>query len=410
MRNLRWKIANATALSLCLSASAHAAWIVDPTLRLQGRYGDNMTLSATDKDSGLSVDATAQARVRRVTERSSIAAAAGVTLESNSGVDSLDDEHREVFDLIAERSGERVTLRFVSSARFDSLLRSGQYIDEPFETFAGDGTIDDVDSDLDDLVSAPDTEIGSVTEQIDRTRINLQPSLSYALSERTQSSVSVGYSSQNYKIEDSFSAVDDSETYSVSLGLERQFSERTSVEFMVSAARNDADRNLDSDFYNAAIGVSRRFSERLRVAVKIGANRVEDDLRKDNGLLFDFQTDLRTQTGNLRLSASRSLIPGWYGKVDQTDQAAIGYTRRISNRVSFMLRASANFRDTGNAAGPGADRDYIGASTGIDWRLSEKWSIGGRYLYQWVDRKGGSDTASGNSVSLSLAYRPPRRL
>ena len=230
---------------------AHGAWVVEPAARVGTSYDDNVRLTPENEDDAMVTNANLQARVRRLTETSEIAALAQVEVSKYSKVDTISDDLRETgfVELSASRLFQRSSLNFRSSFRRQDLLRNTAIIDDGLsstdQTAADSGEAPETDL-ADDLLTASDPDSGSVERQVRRKTIRAQPSFNYQLNER--SSVTLGYSFQDQSYDDSESGTlnsqDDFQSHAGTVRFQRQMTLADAAWLEVGYARFEPDGNL----------------------------------------------------------------------------------------------------------------------------------------------------------------------
>lgn len=396
---------------------AEAAWLIEPSARLDASYEDNVRLASINEEDGIVGSVTAQARLRNVTEISSVSLLGGINYRSYSNVndDNLDDRDSEFLIFAADRRTARAGFGLDGSYRRDDLLRRILLLEDP-----GAGSVDTPDEPIapgdegvpEDVNDGADVDAGASRQQIRRERFSISPSVGYALSARNSIELTYDYYGLNYDENDTtpLDGIQDSETNALTAEFNRALSERTSIGTAVRVAKFEPDQGLDTDIYEATLIYSRQLSERNNLSVTLGGRRTESDASKDTGGLLNARFDRRTPTGSVFASIERSLYPNSFGDIVETDRIALGIRQRITERWSWSLRGQAFSTDSTQNANSGRNRDFVTVRPEIRWSMTPAWSVGAYYGYEWVDRENDPNTASGNSVGVSLNYTPPRRI
>lgn len=422
--NSTWRTLTTSLLAgtgLLAASHGYGAWVVDPSARLEVSFDDNVRMEQDDEpgqheQEGVVATATAQARVRNLTEISELSGVAGFTYLTYQGVDDLDDQPTGFLDLRASRRTERTDYGLRASARSEVILRRVQEILDDFEPGDGDMDLgDDGQAPGDDLPGPGDEPIDGdiddnvVREQIERTRIILTPYVGYALNERTDARLGYSYFALRYEAQGEDAGLRDSDSHSVYGQLTRDLSPRDRVNLRVQMSRFEPDESIDSDAYEATVGWTRDVSPRITVGVELGARQVDSELSDSYGTVFALQGVFDTERGEFSGFLQRSVLPSAFGDLVEADRLDLSYRRAISERMSFgfSVRGFDTRRDSGDSD---RDRSYLSAGPRLNWALSPAWDVGVAYTYRWTQRENESGSAAGNSVSLSLIYRPPSRL
>lgn len=400
---------------LLLTVSAQGAWVVEPSARLETGYDDNVRLRSVDEEDAIVTDVNAQARLRNATEISNISALAGVGVTHYSGVDSFDDDTRDrlFLELTSERQTERGAFGLDASMRREDLLRTIELIDSAFggeqSTDAGGGGATDAEL-SDELITDGDADLGTVETLVRRSIIDVEPNASFDLNPRT--AIEFGYRYEDISFDDTDDAdgIQDSKSHAAILGLRRDLTPRDVGTLQVERTRFEPDVSQEVDTWEARLGWERQVTERIRSRLSAGASRIDTDTGEETGLLFLARIDRSTERGNLFALVQRALRPTAFGEIIEFDQLVVGGYQRISDRLSWSLRARASRNDSSAQGAFDRSQNYANVSPSIRWQLTPAWSIGTAYTYTWVDRERDTTTTTRNAVSISLTYSPPRRL
>lgn len=405
---IRLTLSGASALLVLAGGHAHGAWVIEPSAQLQTSYEDNVRLEQ-DEDDAIVTSATAQARVRNVTETSQVSGVAGLTYLNYSGADELDDEEAGFLEFDAGRNTERVGYGVRASLRSDVILRRVDRIPEGFDLSdrdMGDGA-GAIEEELPEL--GLDVDEGVVREQIERRSMLVSPYLAYSLTERSQTRVGYTFYGLRYDDDARDAGLQESDSHSVFAQLSREVTPLDTMDVRIRASHFEPEASLESDNYELTVGWQRQISPRLTLGGEIGGRRVESDISNDEGLVFSLRGSYDTERGRFSGSLQRSVLPSAFGDVVEADRLELSYRRSLSQRAtfSFSLRGYETRRDSGNSD---RDRSFLTAAPNLSYALSPTWNVGVGYTYRWTDREDELGSASGNAVSLSLVYRPPSRL
>jgi|GEM_PF-3142626 len=392
-------------LAAPVSLPVHAAWVVSPSATVRAEISDNVQLRTEDiEESGTTSRISAQARLRNVTDTSDISAVLGASYLAYSGVDNLDDRDDQFIELVARKSLERAQLSLQGSLRRDDLLRGTGFIQ--------DGIADseeEIDQELDEIVDDVDVDVGTVTDQLDRIRAQLTPSVSFQLNQRTSAQIDYSYFEIFYDDSSLAALVGAQETRSQAIGstVSHRLSEQTTINVRGRATKFEPELSQESDVYEVSVGLTRQLSEISNLEVQLGANRTDPEISdSENGFQARIGYNRRTANGRLRLSVQRRLSPGSFGSILETDEVVVRYRHRFSQRLSGVLAVTGLSSESSNDPFSRQNRDLVQFTPELSWRFNENWTGTGGYRLRWTDRDFDNDDAVSNAAFVSLTYRP----
>jgi len=399
-----------------LSASVHAAWVIEPSANVETRYDDNMRSKSDNEEGGILTRLGVQARLRQISETTDISVMTGVELAKYSGVDYFKEDSRESFFLEgrANRQFQRYGLNLRTSFNRQDTLRYFRII-EPVtfvEALPEADSEDYLPEELaveDDLITTVHTDAGSSQQLVQRNRFSVQPSFSYSIDPRTSVQLNYGFYDMSYSDIPRNSPLQESQSHTVGVGIDRATSPRDWVSLMVTRSRYEPELNLDTDSTNVQITWQRKLSERTSLRLSAGARKTETDLFDDTGATFSGRLNHRLPSGSLFLRMERGLEASGYGNEMESDRLSVGYRQKLSDRVSWKISARA-FRAT-RISGVQRDsgREFVQISPSIQWAFSKNWQVRVSYRYTRIDREWIQGLSYSNSVSLSMEYVPSRR-
>ncbi|MEE2785413.1 MAG: hypothetical protein VYE04_18755 [Pseudomonadota bacterium] len=357
-----------------------------------------------------------QARLRQISETTDISVMTGVELAKYSGVDYFKEDSRESFFLEgrANRQFQRYGLNLRTSFNRQDTLRYFRII-EPVtfvEALPEADSEDYLPEELaveDDLITTVHTDAGSSQQLVQRNRFSVQPSFSYSIDPRTSVQLNYGFYDMSYSDVPPNSYLQDSQSHIVGFGIQRATSPRNHVSLKLSRSRFEPEFNLDSDSTNVQISWQRRLSERTSLTLSAGARKTETDIYDDTGGLFSGRLNHQLPSGSMFFLMERGLTGSGYGSEMESDRLSIGYSNKLSDRVSWKISARA-FRAT-RISGVQRDsgREFVQISPSIQWAFSKNWQVRVSYRYTRIDREWIQGLSYSNSVSLSMEYVPSRR-
>lgn len=128
---------------------------------------------------------------------------------------------------------------------------------------------------------------------------------------------------------------------------------------------------------------------------------------RTNGSLFAASLQKDYENSNLSGSLSRSLQPTGTRGLVQTDHLTIAYnaniTPRLRGAVNFGLYSTRSESSLNNSA----TNRYYTLTPGLNWRMTEWWTLSGTYSYA-VSRSASGVSARQNAMYLTVNYTWPR--
>lgn len=305
--------------------------------------------------------------------------------------------------------------------------------------------------------------VTSVTEELDvptDTRRNvdqrkrrIQPSWTYAWSERTALQLDLSYQDTvNDEVETT--SLSDYRVYSASAGATHNLSERDQISLTAFVSRFESPsqtrrrtqtdgaleaetrsrRESTTDTLGAQLGYARALTETLSGNVSAGPrfsdtrsqSRVEQDqflVAPGLGRILVSQTDTgtvsmdETSTGlainaglsqalertDWEVSFTRSLSPTADGDLQERDR----FDARFRYKLRRHLVGSLNgiYYTDSDLGGEDNDRTYSRLLAGLRWRLDRDWTLSGFYRYRRNERERNDAAAESNALLITLSYR-----
>lgn len=141
------------------------------------------------------------------------------------------------------------------------------------------------------------------------------------------------------------------------------------------------------------------------------ANRVYDQGSVSNsGILFDASLEKQYERTTYTARFSRASIPSGTGLTER-DEYAIHAVHDFSDRLqgtgSFRFFSNENESELTLSQGLAQSTDQIRLEAGVNYRLTEFWTLGGGYQYRQRSPENG-DTADGHLVFVSIGYNGRR--
>lgn len=402
-------LAAASSIPLAVAPTLHAAeWVAEPSVTLRGEYDDNIRLTTLDHDDVWGTILDPSLKLSRRTELWDLNATGRVRAAWYSGDEDLDTVDN-FLDLAAERRFERGSLEASAGLANDTTLQN-EYLD---------------------------IDTGLVINQIDRSRRSARLAGQYMFTEATWVEASVDYSQVEYDDGLRYGLLD-YDYLTPGLRIIHQLNPKTQVFGILNHARVDYDTasELESKTDSLQLGAAYDITEVWKVSGSVGMRRTETSSLVPNavprpgleflfpfiydvvyetrdsettGLVYDASLTREFETGSLKLSASRSIVPSSTGSDTETTRIDINGTHRFGAQLWAQLAVSYYQSDTVGDIRTRADVDRYRIAPSLTWKLDRDLSLRAGYAYTHVKRDVAiDDTADSNMAFVSLGYSWPR--
>jgi len=387
---MRAAICKLITLFLLSTGFAHSAeWKIDPTLRFQAGYDDNLRMNSSDVISSAEATFSPSAIFSVMTPASGVSGKVGFDFRRFESDSNLNEDNS----------------RFEINS-FHSLEQSRLGLDLGF--------IKDTT-----LGNQPEAT-GLAFDRIRRQNITVSPNWAYSFNERTRISANYSYSDVEYKNPGDTRFVNYT-LNSAQTSLTRVINEQTTASVTLSRTQSDTDNNVKSTNTNLRGGASYQFSETLSVSLSVGIRRTETDFlqpsliappRKESssklGSTFDASLTKTFLRGKIDLSASRNISSDFNGQpIEVTRLSSTGlyrFNKTLSASLVLNLYRSKSDSDFSSSL----NRDSYQIGPRFTWAWKKFWSLSGSYRYRRQAFDDARDDATGNAAYLTLAYRWPK--
>ncbi len=226
---------------------------------------------------------------------------------------------------------------------------------------------------------------------------------------------------------------DEIDEYGVTFGYVRSFSDTLTGNFTIGMRNSKGDfpdltdfdirlNQASADAFNGGVTLIDRLDPRLTDPVfqnnpanqtfLRGASRANHRYKQgivdNNGLLLDLSLEKKyTDKTTLTARISRASLPTGRGLIER-DEIKFGGVHKISDRLTGTggigyYTTETISEETLDVDSSNQSTDQIRLSAGLDWRLSEFWTVGGGYTFrnQSSDIR---DSANGHGVFMSIGY------
>ncbi len=392
------------ALPALLPLAVHAAeWAIEPSISSRANWTDNINLTPKARENVFSWSVGPRVTFARRTEATEVAGTASVGINRYPGNSALDTDDAGL-SLASQLRGERNTYGLSAAYTRDSTLQT-------------------------ELATT-----GIALARAQRDLATLSPSWSYSLTERSSVFAQYRYDQAHYQ---SGIGLVDYSNQQGSGGYQYLLSERSAATLSASYSRyRTDDASILQSSYGVNVGLTHNPLERLTLALGIGSRRTDTKITNtatfcpfgpviicntfgipletltatsntsNSGLSYNASADYKWERTTANFSASRDINPTGSGLVVQTDRLAVGIGRQFSEKLSG--NSSAVWLVSRYIGGLSGDIDYYNLNTSLSWKLDEWWSAGGGYSFAYQKVKGAPDSASANTVYLSISFNWPK--
>ena len=245
-----------------------------------------------------------------------------------------------------------------------------------------------------------------------RTRVELRPTFTHSLTERTRLGLLAQYQAVRYD-SDSPNQQTDYDYLLADGFVSWALNARSDLSAGAYAAKYEAtDDSSDTETLGGSVGYDYRWSE---------VNGVQTQLFYETNDITDY-VPVRTEEstsgwgGNVtaywagevsqaRISVGRTFAPTGSGGKSEVNQLRLQYDRDLSERLSFLGAGRYEQRNSLGTNGQGDDRDFARVDLSLKWFFKPTWFVQGGYSYIWEDRESASGDADNNKLFLSVAYK-----
>ncbi len=357
-----------------------AEWVFDGSANPRYGYDDNVFLQE-DEESSFDFKIKPTVNLSRFQANSSSTLSLGYAIERYFSVSELDTDN--------------------PFARFDT-----QYQFERMQLGLKASYIED--STRNDALE----DTGDFSTNATLTSRSLSPSISYQLTEVDTVTATVDYSDKRYSTAD----FADSETKGLTLGWQRQFTERFSGGLSVSSTNyqiEDIDYTSDDDNYNLSWQMTYQWSELWLIDGSVGYRRLDSERTdllgnttsdQSSGISYNIDITHEGELNTISLALSKQLSPSSDGDVSEQERIGVVWTRLLSEQWSFNLSTSYQ-ESTSTSNDDDTNRENLDFSPSFSWQFSPTMNLNLGYSYRKQKQDGAiNQNVDSNSVSLSLNY------
>lgn len=390
MHWLKWGAA-AAALGVGPAALAQETYFV-PGVSAGAEWNTNRQLSTSDDQSSAGYRAALEGYWKRNSPRTNFYLHPQINFQ-----DYPDIAQQEKVGGLLELETNHHTLK-----GFYSL--TGRYTrEDTLNAELGKAAFDNVDPDAPDTVGT-----GNVTGGITRTRYEIEPSMSYSVTQLTDIEATARWDSVKYETD-----LPDERVGYKSPQLELSGVHAFGPRLRVAAGpyytkfETDNDQNK-TEGYGANAELRYQWSEvtRATFALNVEKDDISTGPRNESRTTWGLRWlgQRRMRVGQIKYSIGRFLEPSSVGSRVTLDQVRVQYLRPLGPRFAIDSAVRlARSRTIGNAD-EGGDRDRANVEIMTRTQLSRTMTLNFGYRYAFLDRKTLDDSVENHGVFLTLAF------
>lgn len=368
----------AAGAALCSQQTAAAEWRVEPSAYLGTSYADNPRLRADGGTSTAGTVGEAQARLKRLTERSELTLHPRLVSSRYSDDETLDSDDRFLsasYRWLGVRSKWNMELGLTQDTTLTSELGSTGLVESNRRHEAATFSI------------APEVMF---TERVSG---GVQM---YVLDSRYHEAELTGLVDYRYSALSLFSTVVTTDAGSA-VTITAQGGKLTTEGFLGAETR-DASMRLGWNFQPWLLWT---------VSLSAGPSLVEKDAGSDTGFVLDGEIQRQGDRWSLTASAGRSQSPTGRGVLTRRDEAKVSFNRSITERLGASIGARyVSSEDLLPLPGRVTtyQADYAQLNIAAHWRLARDWSLSLQLSGNTQDYDLATERADGYRASLNVIW------
>jgi len=261
-------------------------------------------------------------------------------------------------------------------------------------------------------------ETGNSQIGLTRDRVEVRPTYTYKVNERTSVGAEVLYQTVRYSEE----AAQDRVNYDFAItnGFVRwAINSRSNIRAGGYVSRYDAKNEVNqTDAYGGTVAFERQWSETAGATVEVIFER--NDVINEPDMIDESTSDWgavatsywQGEVSKWQFSAGKTFTPTGRGGKSTAYQARVQYDRDLSARWQFRGAVRVLRDESINQIGESGDRDYARLESYLRWEMAPTWFVKGGYTYTYQDRVSDPGAADDNKFFISVGYlglEPQRR-
>lgn len=370
-----------------------AAWEFNPTVEAGYMYDDNyrLTIPGTElevqgplADVALEIRALSQSNDFSITPR----------VRSTYFPNQKDLDATDYFTVLDWRyTGQRANTRVRGEFSQQDIINSEQ-----------PGA--DVDGDL----GEPDFgDAGRVLVPNRRTRLQLQPSVTFELSPRRELQFEIAASDVSFDREIPGAQVDYN-TYGAGAGLVFRNTERSSWTLRARGGRYETELDESTTTIGLQMQWDTRSAADTRTYFRVGAEQLEFiDGGTDISWVAGAGVSFQRGRNEMFIDLSRSIGPSNAGLVISRDQLRLRWTRDMTPRLALVFGVRGTYDDSVDPDAIYQARTYATGDLGLQWRWQEEFTLRVGIDYTWQEFDDAIDDATSSGAMASVIWQPIQR-
>lgn len=383
-----------SSLALNIKESSAEAWSLQPYVKLQTGYDNNVRMLREGDDSAVASTFSVAANIRRKSELSSylLKYTGDFTQYSNPEREDLDDTD------------------------YQNALLSALLTPSEINTFSlsADFTRTYTDRTQGDAADDPDTEEGITRLQVKREAVGADISWAHHFTEASDFEFTYHYDSSSYGKGAEIVQLHDFDYHLLRLKFGRKWNEKNEIFFAIAGSHYRAEEaKRENNAYGLVVGNQYQFSEHSNLRFHVGGRNLSfdnegDENEDDSGLVYAVSVTTEREKTRLYGGVERKLSPSASGKVLQSDVLVLNFSRELSQKISFVLSSRLFQNETvAGATDTRSDRKYALIEPVFRQTFLPGFGIDYTYRYRWQEREDEQGDAESHAVFLSLFYLFP---
>ncbi|HED33394.1 MAG TPA: hypothetical protein ENJ08_04130 [Gammaproteobacteria bacterium] len=403
-------------LLMALPGSLLAAqWTVTPSARIEQSYNDNIYLSNLTSPSVATRTINPGIDFGWATKRANISLLGDWKYRQYTGDLKLKNRTDTRYQLKSGYKTERSEFSLTGSSVKNTTLNQERYSEDTGVTLA----------------------------QLDRQTMQIAPTWSWMLNERSNLRIDLQYQDVVYE-KRSISPYNDYRYDSAGLTYTFRWTMRDQMYAVVEQSRYDSRKRAlipayemvsaskylgsSSDTITYQIGMNHQFSSTFKVGLGYGRRDSETQTQYQNCVQINFYTltcvatnetqsrsittspvytvsaDKDFELTKLGIKLSRTISASGLGSEMQVDSLDMTISQHINEKFNLKLKGIVNQRLAVNPNFNSYDRKYLRGEASLGWKLDENWNFYMTYRYVRQIYKSSDAIAVSNNISLNVRY------
>ena len=253
-------------------------------------------------------------------------------------------------------------------------------------------------------------ETGNSQIGLTRDRVEVRPTYTYKVNERTSVGAEVLYQTVRYSEE----AAQDRVNYDFAKadGFVRwAIDSRSNIKAGGYVSRYDAKNEVNqTDAYGGTVAFERQWSETAGTTVEVIFER--NDVINEPEMIDESTSGWgavatsywQGEVSEWQFSAGKTFTPTGRGGKSTAYQARVQYDRDLSARWQFRGAVRVLRDESINQIGENGNRDYGRLESSLRWKMAPTWFVEGGYSYTYQDRVSDPEAADDNKFFIGVGY------